>query len=154
VNTLTIDRSKLLNHNDIDKLRGQAADAIVVIGEFPETTRTQYELESYLQDVVAPMVIDARDRCSRCTGEVMSDETQSETQEQTEKRKRAKDESPMARAKVAATKLRDLDATKGKLLLAIDRYQAKIAEQDEERAQFVLTLGDDVIAILKAGGVL
>ncbi len=77
-----------------------------------------------------------------------------ETTEQAEKRKRAKDESPMARAKVAATKLRDLDATKGKLLLAIDRYQAKIAEQDEERAQFVLTLGDDVITILKAGGVL
>jgi hypothetical protein len=150
VNTLTIDRSKLRNHNDIDMLRGQAADAIVVIGEFPETTWSHHELESYLQDVVAPMVIDARNRCSRCTGEAMSDETQ----EQTEKRKRAKDESPMARAKVAATKLRDLDATKGKLLLAIDRYQAKVAAQDEERAQFVLTLDEGVVAILKAGGVL
>jgi hypothetical protein len=77
-----------------------------------------------------------------------------ETQEQTEKRKRSKDESPMSRAKVAATKLRDLDANKGKLLLAIDRYRAKVAAQDAERAQYVLTLGDDVIAILKAGGVL
>jgi hypothetical protein len=77
-----------------------------------------------------------------------------DTQEQAEKRKRTKDESPMARAKVAATKLRDLDATKGKLLLAIDRYQAKVAAQDEERAQFVLTLDEGVIAILKAGGVL
>ena len=81
----------------------------------------------------------------------MSDETN--TEEKT-KRVRSKDESPMARAKIAATKLRDLDATKGKLLLAIDRYQAKVAAQDEERAQFVLTLGDDVIAILKAGGAL
>ncbi len=70
------------------------------------------------------------------------------------KRARAKDESPMARVKLAATKLRDLDATKGKLLLAIDRYQAKIAEQDDERAQFVLSLDEDVVRILKAGGVL
>ena len=77
-----------------------------------------------------------------------------ETTEQAEKRKRAKDESPMARAKITATKLRDLDATKGKLLLAIDRYQAKIAEQDDERAQFVLSLDDAVINILNAGGVL
>jgi uncharacterized protein (DUF4415 family) len=77
-----------------------------------------------------------------------------ETNEQTEKRKRAKDESPMARAKVAATKLRDLDATKGKLLLAIDRYRAKVDAQDAERNQFLLALSDDVIAILKAGGAL
>jgi hypothetical protein len=80
----------------------------------------------------------------------MSEETQTEKPA----RARTKDESPMARAKVAATKLRDLDANKGKLLLAIDRYRAKVSEQDKERNAFVLTLGDDVIAILKAGGVL
>ena len=68
------------------------------------------------------------------------------------KRERAKDESPMALAKLAATKLRTLDADKGKLLLAIDRYQAKVTQQDEQRAAFVLTLSDPVIAILKAGG--
>ena len=70
------------------------------------------------------------------------------------KRERAKDESPMALAKLAATKLRELDANKGKLLLAIDRYKTKVAEQDEARAHFVLTLNDAVIVILKAGGVL
>jgi hypothetical protein len=68
------------------------------------------------------------------------------------KRTRAKDESPMARAKVAATKLRELDTSKGKLLLAIDRYRAKVDAQDAERAAFVLTLDDTVIGILKAGG--
>lgn len=67
------------------------------------------------------------------------------------KRERAKDESPMSLAKLAATKLRTLDADKGKLLLAIDRYQDKVKQQDAARAAFVLTLSDGVIAILKAG---
>jgi hypothetical protein len=68
------------------------------------------------------------------------------------KRERAKDESPLARAKVAATKLRTLDAQKGQLLLAIDRYRSKVDAQDAARAAYVLTLDDGVIAILKAGG--
>lgn len=70
------------------------------------------------------------------------------------KRARTKDESPMARAKIAATQLRKLDAAKGRTLQALDANRASIVKQDEERAQFVLTLPDDVIAILKAGGVL
>jgi hypothetical protein len=68
------------------------------------------------------------------------------------KRERAPATDPMSLAKLAATKLRTLDADKGKLLLAIDRYQAKVKQQDEARAAFVLTLSDPVIAILKAGG--
>jgi len=78
----------------------------------------------------------------------------SETMFDKPKRARAKDESPMARAKVAATRLRELDGNKGKLLLAVDRMREKVSILDEERAQFVLTLDDQVITILKAGGVL
>jgi hypothetical protein len=68
------------------------------------------------------------------------------------KRERAKDESPLARAKVAATKLRTLDAQKGQLLLAIDRYKAKVEQHDVARAAYVMTLDDGVISILRAGG--
>jgi hypothetical protein len=77
-----------------------------------------------------------------------------ETTGQKPKRVRTKDESAIAHAKVAATTLRYFDAKKGKCLLDIDRLKAKVVAQDEERAKYVLTLGDDVVAILKAGGVL
>jgi hypothetical protein len=77
-----------------------------------------------------------------------------ETNPEKPKRERAKDESPMARAKTAATQLRRLDVLKGRTLQALDANKASIAKQDEQRAEFVLTLPDDVIAILKAGGVL
>ncbi len=79
-------------------------------------------------------------------------DTSAEIAEFVSKRTRAPATDPMSLAKLAATKLRTLDADKGKLLLAIDRYQAKVKQQDEARAAFVLTLGDPVIAILKAGG--
>lgn len=81
----------------------------------------------------------------------MSDETNTEEKP---KRERAKDESPMARAKLAATHLRRLDAIKGRTLQALDANKASVEKQDQERAEFVLTLDDAVIRILKAGGVL
>lgn len=66
------------------------------------------------------------------------------------KRERAKDTSPMAQAKLATTQLRVLDARKGRALQALDKLRAEVAELDEKRDQFVLTLDDKVIAILKA----
>ncbi len=80
----------------------------------------------------------------------MSDETNTEKP----KRERAKDESPMARAKVAATHIRKLDMLKGRTLQALDANKASIEKQDQQRAEFVLTLDEDVVRILKAGGVL
>lgn len=70
------------------------------------------------------------------------------------KRERTKDTSPMAQAKLATTQLRVLDARKGRALQARDRLNAEIEKLDEQRDQYVLTLDDKVIAILKAGGVL
>lgn len=70
------------------------------------------------------------------------------------KRDRAKDTSPMAQAKLATTQLRVLDARKGRALQAADKLRAEIEKLDEQRDQFILTLDDKVIAILKAGGVL
>ncbi len=147
--TLVVDRSKIRSHGDIDRLRGLSPNEIVVSGEFPGSIRNDEETESYLQHVLAPMLISARERCARCTGDKMSEENTDKPA-----RTRAKDESPMARAKVAATRLRELDGNKGKLLLAVDRMHEKVSVLDEERAQFVLTLDDQVITILKAGGVL
>lgn len=70
------------------------------------------------------------------------------------KRERAKDTSPMAQAKLATTQLRVLDARKGRCLQQLDKVRAEVEKLDEQRDQFVLTLDDKVIAILKAGGVL
>lgn len=80
----------------------------------------------------------------------MSDETQAEKT----RRERAKDTSPMAQAKLATTQLRVLDARKGRALQAADKLRQEVEKLDEQRDQFVLTLDDKVIAILKAGGVL
>lgn len=94
----------------------------------------------------------------------MADETKADTAdifadappstESAPKRERTKDTSPMAQAKLATTQLRVLDARKGRALQASDRLRQEIASLDEKRDQFVLTLSDPVIAILKAGGVL
>ena len=70
------------------------------------------------------------------------------------KRERARDTSPMAQAKLATTQLRVLDSRKGRALQAVDKLTQEVAKLDEQRDQFVLTLDDKVIAILKAGGVL
>lgn len=68
------------------------------------------------------------------------------------KRERAKDTSPMAQAKLAATQLRVLDARKGRALQAADKLTAEVAKLDADRERFVLTLDEKVVAILKAGG--
>ena len=70
------------------------------------------------------------------------------------KRERTKDTSPMAQAKLATTQLRVLDARKGRCLQQLDKLRGEVEKLDEQRDQFVLTLDDKVIAILKAGGVL
>lgn len=80
----------------------------------------------------------------------MSDETQAEKT----RRERAKDTSPVALAKLATTQLRVLDARKGRALQAWDKLRQEIEKLDEQRDQFILTLDDKVISILKAGGVL
>ncbi len=74
--------------------------------------------------------------------------------QQAVKRERTKDMSPMAQAKLATTQLRVLDSRKGRALQACDKLRAEIGKLDEQRVQFVLTLDEKVIAILKAGGVL
>lgn len=74
--------------------------------------------------------------------------------ERAPKRERAKDTSPMSQAKLATTQLRVLDARKGRCLQQQDKLRAEVEKLDEQRDQFVLTLSDPVIAILKAGGVL
>jgi hypothetical protein len=60
----------------------------------------------------------------------------------------------MAQAKLATTQLRVLDSRKGRALQAVDKLTQEVAKLDEQRDQFILTLDDKVIAILKAGGVL
>lgn len=80
----------------------------------------------------------------------MSDETQAEKT----RRERAKDTSPMAQAKLATTQLRVLDARKGRALQASDKLRAEIEKLDEQRNQYIVTLDEKVISILKAGGAL
>lgn len=70
------------------------------------------------------------------------------------KRERSKDTSPMAQAKLATTQLRVLDARKGRALQAADRLQSEVNCLDLKRLEFISTLSEPVIAILKAGGVL
>lgn len=86
------------------------------------------------------------------TADIFSDAPPST--EQAPKRERAKDTSPMAQAKLATTQLRVLDARKGRALQACDKLRQEIEKLDEQRDQFILTLDDKVIAILKAGGML
>jgi hypothetical protein len=80
----------------------------------------------------------------------MSDETNAEKP----KRERAKDESPMARAKVATTQLRIFQGIEARKLQAIDRTKAELSEVSAKREAFVAALAPDVVKILEAGGVL
>jgi hypothetical protein len=68
------------------------------------------------------------------------------------KRTRAKDTSPMALAKLAATKLNAIEAKKSQLRISIGRAEAELKEQEESLDAFVVTLDEKVVAILKAGG--
>lgn len=60
----------------------------------------------------------------------------------------------MALAKVAATKLRRIDQGIAHARFTMGTIAARIDKQAAERAEYVLTLDDSVVAILKAGGVL
>lgn len=70
------------------------------------------------------------------------------------KRERAKDTSPMAQAKCAATRIKIHTQSVQRCVDSITVLQNKVNDLSLKNADYILTLPPEVIAILKAGGVL
>lgn len=144
---LLVDEEVICDYADADKLRGLQFDSVRIVNK----RKPADAVSSYLREqVLAPGY--TREYVTADTANIFTGAPPST--EPAPKRERAKDTSPMAQAKLATTHLRVIDARKGRALLAADKLRAEVAKIDEQRDQFILTLDDKVIAILKAGGVL